>query len=575
MRARSLKSLILRAVISMLVVLLMAPALAKAQGDPYDLTGFIFDRMAAHHIVALSTTTVRDGQTLWSGSFGFANIEDNIRASDTTLFIIGSVSKVVTGIALLQLWENGDLDLDDDINDYLTAFEVRNPNYPSTPITFRQILSHTSSIKYNWTVTGSLMTWDEDCPIALEDWAYEYFAVGGMYYDPVANFDTQPPGSIFEYSNEAMALVGYLVQVISGTEFSQYCRDHIFTPLQMNRTSWFISSLDLNNTAQTYEYVDGDWTPQGREGYPIWPAGQLRTCTSEFVHLLKALIQGGEWEGIRILQATTVDQMMTVQFPTVAPDRGLALYTYVLDGRTLWGHGGKSYSNWAALFWCPEDETGITLCYTGANTDARVELGHRLFDFIDAQSDDDSDGIFEIVDNCPGLANPNQLDGDNDRVGDACDRCPGYDDQYDADADTWPDDCDNCPTDPNPVQIDLDSDGVGDECDNCLLVYNPGQEDANANNIGDACEGCCVGRVGDANGQGGDEPTISDVSTLIDAKFLTGSCEGILDCYTEADVNQSGSAGPTCDDITISDISVLIDYLFITGPENATLADCL
>jgi len=86
---------------------------------------------------------------------------------------------------------------------------------------------------------------------------------------------------------------------------------------------------------------------------------------------------------------------------------------------------------------------------------------------------------------------------------------------------------------------------------------------------------CCVGRVGDANGQSGDEPTISDISTLIDAKFITGTCDGVIVCYAEADVNQSGGTDPTCDDVTISDISILIDYLFITGPETATLLECL
>jgi len=76
---------------------------------------------------------------------------------------------------------------------------------------------------------------------------------------------------------------------------------------------------------------------------------------------------------------------------------------------------------------------------------------------------------------------------------------------------------------------------------------------------------CCVGVRGDANGNGGDEPTISDVGALIDAKFISGSCQGIIDCYAEADLNQSGGTDPGCDDITISDISILIDYLFITG----------
>ena len=85
---------------------------------------------------------------------------------------------------------------------------------------------------------------------------------------------------------------------------------------------------------------------------------------------------------------------------------------------------------------------------------------------------------------------------------------------------------------------------------------------------------CCIGRVGDANGSGDDEPTIGDVSTMIDARFITGTCEGILACLAEADINQSGGANPTCDDITIGDISILIDYLFITG-QSLGLPSCL
>jgi len=85
---------------------------------------------------------------------------------------------------------------------------------------------------------------------------------------------------------------------------------------------------------------------------------------------------------------------------------------------------------------------------------------------------------------------------------------------------------------------------------------------------------CCSGRVGDANGSADDEPTIGDVSTMIDAKFITNSCNCILNCLTEADIDRSGGANPTCDDITIGDISTLIDYLFITG-SSLGLPGCL
>jgi PKD repeat protein len=86
--------------------------------------------------------------------------------------------------------------------------------------------------------------------------------------------------------------------------------------------------------------------------------------------------------------------------------------------------------------------------------------------------------------------------------------------------------------------------------------------------------GCCVGRVGDVDGFDGDEPTLGDIMLLVDAKFIAGRCDGVIDCLEEGDVNQSGGATPDCEDITLGDIMILVDYLFITGT-SAGLPNCL
>jgi hypothetical protein len=127
-------------------------------------------------------------------------------------------------------------------------------------------------------------------------------------------------------------------------------------------------------------------------------------------------------------------------------------------------------------------------------------------------------------------------------------------------------DCDDTDDAINPEATEVPDDGIDQDCDGDDLITT-----------------CCVLRVGNANGLGTDDPTIGDVSVMIDAKFITGVCvvdEGlptenrIIECLAEADMNQSGGLDPTCDDISIGDISILIDYLFISGP-SLGLPNCL
>jgi hypothetical protein len=204
-------------------------------------------------------------------------------------------------------------------------------------------------------------------------------------------------------------------------------------------------------------------------------------------------------------------------------------------------------------------------------------------------TDRDHDGLLDMIDNCPEVANPDQSDADLDGIGNPCDTCTDTDNDGFGDPGFAANTCniDNCPAFSNPDQADSDSDGVGSACDNCFLADNPDQLDSNGDcpsppyasdpRCGDACPGCCTGRVGDANGEGvyPDEVTLGDIMLLVDVKFVSGDCSK-LPCLAEADVNQDGGADPNCDDhVTLGDIMTLVDFLFITGPENATMPNCL
>jgi photosystem II stability/assembly factor-like uncharacterized protein len=254
----------------------------------------------------------------------------------------------------------------------------------------------------------------------------------------------------------------------------------------------------------------------------------------------------------------------------VAATHGRSMYRLYLECATGADSDGDGYADGCDN--CPDlanaDQADIDFDGVGDVCDPCL---------TDNENDIDQDGLCAEDDNCPYAANADQADIDGDGIGDACDPCTDTDGDWAGDPGYPANICDedNCPDVYNPYgqNADADGDGVGDACDICPGYAD--QDDIDGDGIPDGCDGCCLDRVGNANGLGGDEPTIGDASVMIDAKFISSTCEGILPCLTEADMNQSGGLNPTCNDITIGDISILIDYLFIGGPSSVTLPDCL
>jgi len=286
---------------------------AQSDLNAAQLDSFIYSKMEQQHWPGLSMCIVRDGEIIQNGSFGFANIEQNIEVSDSTIFLIASISKTVTATALMQLYEDDEFGLDDNINNYLRPeLQIINPYFPDDSITFRQLLTHTSSIDYDYGLDfgGDLYTWGFDPPLPLDSLLINYFMPGGDYYSR-GPFNNYRPGAAFEYSNMGITLVGYLVEEISGTPFEDYCQQNIFTPLGMTETSWFLAELDSNLLAMPYDYVDGDYVPIGQYSPAIWPAGNIRTSAAQYSRFLMAFMNMGELDGVRILDSATVELMTT------------------------------------------------------------------------------------------------------------------------------------------------------------------------------------------------------------------------------------------------------------------------
>jgi CubicO group peptidase (beta-lactamase class C family) len=336
-------------------------------------------------VPGIAACIIKNDSVFWEGYYGYANIALNISVTDSTIFNLASISKTIMVTALMQLYEKGYFQLEDSINTYL-PFPVRTPAHPEVPVTFKMLLTHTSSIRDNWNVLDQVYG-PGDPTMPLGTFLSNYLTPGGQYYSASLNFYSQVPGTYWSYCNEGAALAGYLVEVLTGIPFDEYCRDSIFIPLNMQHTAWFLRDLDTALVARPYGYSGGTYHDYGLNGYPDYPDGLLRTTLHSLAKFLLMNMKGGESNGIRLLDTSTVRLIRTVHIPIIpAPWNlykwGLIWMKPLWSDYDIWGHTGGDYGVTTAMFLRESDDTGVILL-TNADGDQPYKAAvDRLFDEI-------------------------------------------------------------------------------------------------------------------------------------------------------------------------------------------------
>lgn len=362
-----------------LVVLALMAVVAAGQSSELDV--FMRRKMAEAHVPGLAATIVKQDQVVWSGVYGLRDVQKALPVLPDTPFMLASISKTITGTALMQLREDGRFRLDDDVDPHL-AFPVDHHNWPSVPISFRMLLSHVGGIQDNWSVMVPLYS-RGDSPVRLGHFLENYLAPGGTWYFPFQNYTPWPPGAAFRYSNIGFALNGLLVQEISGQPFDQYCNQNVFAPLGMDHTSWRVADFRPDEVAMphTWNGQIQSFENHYQYGYPDYPDGALRSSALDLSRFLLAHMNGGEHAGARILEAATVAEMQTVQFPALEATQGLAFYYWSYNGWTLLGHAGGDTGVYTEMWFRPEDGVGVVLLANGnATIPVMFEVLVRLFE---------------------------------------------------------------------------------------------------------------------------------------------------------------------------------------------------
>lgn len=353
-----------------------------------ELDEFMKEQMVSIPVSGLGACIIKDGSVVWSKGYGWADIEKKIPYDpERTIQNIASVSKTITATAVMQLWEKGKFHLDDDVNDYL-SFAVRNPRFPDIPITFRQLLTHRSSILDGPSYDDSYSCGDPS--VSLKTWVKEYFTPEGEFYDAEKNFHVWKPGQEGElpsqpgaYSNVGFGLLGHLVETIAKTPFGDYCKSHIFDPLGMTETSWYLKDLDLSRHAQPYTYIPagesrsifrsegrsettseaGGFFPHCLYSFPNYPDGLVHTSVLQLARFLESYINEGVYRNSTILKPETVRTMLSQDHF----GGGLCwMQRRLPGGDSLWVHSGGDPGINTIMCFRTSDKAGIIIFF---NTD--------------------------------------------------------------------------------------------------------------------------------------------------------------------------------------------------------------
>lgn len=345
------------------VSLRIVPVLLQDTGNIWsqDRTEAFFDglmsgNMDARHIAGGTVSVVRNGRIIFSKGYGYADIMagDKVEAA-STMFLIGSVSKLFTWTAVMQLVERGDLVLDDDINTYLSAFSI--PQTFDEPVTMRHLMTHTAGFEDE----GRIFARNPEDIIPLEDYLKKYMPKR-----------VRKPGEIASYSNYGSALAGYIVEKVSGISFEEYIEQNIYQPLGMDHSTFQQPPQESLRAflSEGYSWSEAGFRRADPEYIHIGPAGIMASSATDMAKFMLAHLEDGAIDSTRrILSPESILEMHRQHFRHAPGMKGMCLGFYQMEqnGVRMIGHGGNTRYFHSKLALMPEQNTGIFISTNSLN----------------------------------------------------------------------------------------------------------------------------------------------------------------------------------------------------------------
>jgi CubicO group peptidase (beta-lactamase class C family) len=331
-----------------------AHALERADLEAF-FDGIIPLQLERSDIAGATVLVMKDEKELLRKGYGFSDVTKKKPVDpETTMFRLASISKLFTWISVMQLAEQRKLDIDADVNKYLD-FQIA-PGF-GKPITLRNLMTHTGGFEEE--VRDILVT-DPKLASPLREFL--------LYNQPRRIF---PPGEVPAYSNYGVGLAGYIVQRVSGDPFEQYVAEHIFQPLGMKHSSFKQPLADDLLPFPSDGYRNSTEKPAiGFEIFSPGPAGGISSTASDMGRFAQALLNGGEWEGHRILKTETLNTMWTRQFATTdaLPAMCMGFYQTWRNGLHFIGHDGDLIAFHSMFLLEPKEKLAIFISFNSAGS---------------------------------------------------------------------------------------------------------------------------------------------------------------------------------------------------------------
>ena len=351
-----------------------------------------------HEMMGGSLVVFCEDGIIESIAIGKADYARNIDMTEDAKYRIASISKTITAIAIMQLVEQNQLDLDANISSIL-GYTVQNPSHPKDPITVRMLLTHTSSVVDGATYSDFLRATGSDRPIPN---LKEILTVNGKFYSE-SQFIDKAPGSYFAYSNLNYVILGTIVEKISNLRFDIYCKKNISEPLEID-ASFNVNDLsDIDQLAVIYRKPNGKWTPQvdnhqgtqpiydnladyvpGTNGARFGPQGSFRCSAKDLAKIFMLLMNRGSLGNVKLLSQATCEKMFSNQWAyneTNGNDYhglfrswGLGIHRVtstagkdiaLSDSKFMLGHAGEAYGLVSNAYFDLERKVGFIFMNNG------------------------------------------------------------------------------------------------------------------------------------------------------------------------------------------------------------------